>query len=63
MIFMLISFFKQLQKDFKRMSDEMDKICSDNRDTTDKLNKLKENSKIRKNIEEFKKREFNNKYQ
>ena len=57
-------FFKQIKENFNKILNEMDKISnSNNKDTTDKLNTLKENSKVRKNIEDFKKREFNNKCQ
>ncbi len=48
--------FKQIRTNFNKILNEMDEIHDDNsRDTTDKLNNLKENSKVQKYIDKVKK--------
>lgn len=52
-------FFKQIKENLNNILNEMDKLSSENsKDTTDKLNSLKENSKTQQCIKEFKKKEF-----
>lgn len=56
-------FFKQIQTNFNKILSEMDEVYNHNnnsRGTIDKLNNLKENSKVQKYIDKVKKNEFNN---
>lgn len=54
-------FFKQIKENFNNILNEMDKLNNENnKDTTDKLNSLKDNSKVQKYINKVKRNEFNN---
>lgn len=59
-----MSFFKLSKKFVIEALNELNEIHdSSNQDTTDKLNNLKANSKVQKNIEKIRNSEFNNRYQ